>query len=388
MRRYLSVLIILFCFTTVGYSKSKLLVFVGKKIEVSTDTSGNFSLSKDRIGPPLYLAVYQVLQLVRGNFEMDTVSFYISGGFSPPEDTNYENALFFLCQTFDGYYCLDCVDVYKTEDSQWAGRYASEKYGVKIGFNEAVSVQPQRISFEKELSFDLSACSDEYIEDHYPSAYYCVEKNRAVALYGNYLDDLLKLKKRKMDLKVRFAEFDPELHILVGKKIKVSKIPESDRFTAVFQVLKQLKEHLKEDTVSFFTPDDFSTPPEIAYENVLLYLYKTNDGYHCLEYMDVYKTADNNWASHYACEDYNCNLNKSIDVKPEKISFEKTLSIDLDAYRSKHKYIKNIEKHIEKHFPSPYYEIREDKAIALYGYYLDDILKLKERSFNARGYYY
>jgi hypothetical protein len=382
MKRYLFVLAILFNFATAGYShESKLLVFVGKKIEVSIDTYGNFSLSKDAIGAPFFFATYQVLQVVRGNFEKDTISFYISDD----TKTKYENSLFFLHQVVDGYYCLDCVDVYRTEDNRWAGLYDQEYRG---GINEAVRVHPVKISFEKELSFDLSANSDEYIEEHYPSAYYCVEKNRAVALYGNSLNILLKLKERKINSKVGFSKFDTRLHILIGKKIKVSKVLESDKFIAVFQVLKQLKEYLQEDTVSFFTSDDFSTPPEITYENVLLYLYKKNDGYHCLEYIDVYKTTDNDWASHYAYADYNHHLNKSIDVKPEKISFAKTLSIDLDAYRAKHNYIKNIEKHIERHFPYPYYEIRENKAIAVYGYYLDDILKLKERSFNARGYYY
>jgi hypothetical protein len=40
--------------------------------------------------------------------------------------------------------------------------------------------------FEKELSFDIGTYSDEYIKKHYPSPYFEIKENRAIAVYGHY----------------------------------------------------------------------------------------------------------------------------------------------------------------------------------------------------------
>jgi hypothetical protein len=183
----------LFSFIIFGYSQKKqLLVFVGEKIEFMKDTV----VDTENIGPDDYIVVYKIVKLLSGKPEKDTVSCYTADEWeTPPELTKYANALVFLAQLTDGYYCLYYFDVYRTKDNRWASPSYYCKEGYEYLYKERMD-KPQRVPFENELSFDISKYSDEYIKKHYPSPYFEIRENRAIAVYGHYLDDLLKYAGR------------------------------------------------------------------------------------------------------------------------------------------------------------------------------------------------
>jgi hypothetical protein len=194
LRKYLLVLTLLLNFVIFGYSQKKqLLIFVGEKIEFMKDTV----VDTENIGPEDYIVFYKIVKLLSGNPEKDTISCYTADEWhTPPELTTYENALVFLYKFEwpgeDHYRCLHDFDVYKTKDNQWASHYAWIEY---YNNRRNIDVKPQKILFEKELSFDLSVCRDDEIKRWYPAPYYEIKDNRAIAVYGHYLDDLLELKK-------------------------------------------------------------------------------------------------------------------------------------------------------------------------------------------------
>jgi hypothetical protein len=174
----------------------QLLVFVGEKIEFMKDTivdTENISFGGDD-----YIVTYKVVKLLCGNPEKDTISCYTADEWhTPPKLTNYEHALVFLYKyKWDWrvhYSCMHYFDVYKTKDNRWASPYAWYEYAFK---ENVPPVKPQKILFEKELSFDLNGCSDDEIKKCYPSPYYEIKDNRAITVYGHYLDDLMKIKEK------------------------------------------------------------------------------------------------------------------------------------------------------------------------------------------------
>jgi hypothetical protein len=90
-------------------------------------------------------------------------------------------------------------------------------------------------------------------------------------------------------------------------------------------------------------------------------------------------TESGKWASPYSSGDYNHPFKDSITVKPEIINFKDVVSIPVDRLTNKT---------IKIWYPKPYYNIKNGKAIAIYGNYVDDLFKLKQQTIlKARGIY-
>jgi len=95
------------------------------------------------------------------------------------------------------------------------------------------------------------------------------------------------------------------------------------------------------------------------------------------QYFDVYKTKNGRWASSYRIGDYGHPYNKNTCVRPEIIDFADEVSYKI---RSRN------EKEIESLFPAPYYKIENDKAIVIWGNYIEQLFELKKSGIlKARG---
>ncbi|MDD4921009.1 MAG: hypothetical protein PHS30_00875 [Bacteroidales bacterium] len=183
-----------------------------------------------------------------------------------------------------------------------------------------------------------------------------------------------------------------DLLVFVGKKIAITKqgspsvsvdtfITKKDtvfilkikfqKYKATYKIEKIYCGDYSSDTISFFTYSDEPIIPILSkYENIMLFLYKENDVYYHKKklFFDVYQTKKGEWASDYSYEDYNRPDSKTFTVKPEKIKFKNKLSYVISNYK---------EEYIKKHFPSPYYIIKKNKAIAVYGNYAPELVNLK-----------
>ena len=171
------------------------------------------------------------------------------------------------------------------------------------------------------------------------------------------------------------------LFVFVGEKIAVKEIPYNGQMmggalvTAKYKILQRVYGNYVEDTIEFEAYDHYGEFPFAKYKNVLMFVSKGKQtGKYYQEeyqYFDVYKTKSGRWASSYKAHEYQDTLMYYTAVKPEKIDFAEEVS-----YPTK---IKDYNgKEISVHYPEKYYKIVGEKAVAVYGNYVEELFRLKK----------
>ena len=170
---------------------NRLFVFVGEKITVKDEPYVQGSLDNG------FTAKYKVLERVYGNYEKDTIEFTANDHYGIPPFTKYKNALLFVIEYEGKYYHekYQYNDVYKTKNGRWAGSYAMYDYADE--YNKHTTVKPERINFIQEVSYPTKIkYNDGTIEKlSFPEPYFKIAGDKAIAVYGNYIEELFQLKK-------------------------------------------------------------------------------------------------------------------------------------------------------------------------------------------------
>ncbi|UPT68139.1 MAG: hypothetical protein M0D57_05635 [Sphingobacteriales bacterium JAD_PAG50586_3] len=175
-------------------------------------------------------------------------------------------------------------------------------------------------------------------------------------------------------------ELKNNLLVFVGEKILVVKDTSNrmsfdSKFKARYKIIKTVYGSFKGDTIEFDVYDHYGIPPFCEYKNVLLFVKHLGNNVYIHEkyqYFDVYKTKNGNWASTYAAYWYAHNYDKKLKVPLQKIDFAEPVSIDLSKLTSRQR---------RAYYPQPYYKIKGDTAVAIYGVYLPDLFRLKKKVF-------
>lgn len=177
--------------TNENEKKNTLYVFVGEKVELTQLPYIEGSMDV------CFKAKYKILQSVYGSYHKNFIEFLACDHYGIPDFSNYKNVLLFVSEKSGKYYHekYQYNAVYKTKNGRWAGLYASHDY--EHPYNKNTKLKPQKIEFAKEVSFPTIAKNrdGEDIEPSYPEPYYKTIGNKAIAIYGNYIEDLFKLKK-------------------------------------------------------------------------------------------------------------------------------------------------------------------------------------------------
>jgi len=177
--------------TNENEKKNTLFVFVGEKIEVRDlpYKSGDFDLG--------FTAKYKILQRVYGKYDKNIIEFEAYDHYGKPDFARYEDVLMFVSEENGKYYMEKYMfnDVYKTKNGRWAGGYSIEDYGHI--YNTKTTVKPEKIDFVKEVSYPTTIInySGKNIHLSYPAPYYKTVGDRAFVVYGNFVEDLFRLKK-------------------------------------------------------------------------------------------------------------------------------------------------------------------------------------------------
>jgi hypothetical protein len=145
------------------------------------------------IGPSKqqYLARYKVIIMFTEHQHINTVEFTTYA----PELFKYEHALLFLKTSKNGCFSLinnQFVDIYLDKNNNWASHYASLDYTHPNNMN--TSLNPVKIDFIKEVSFDITDLDYATLQKLYPSKYYKIVNNKAIPVWGNYVEDVVELK--------------------------------------------------------------------------------------------------------------------------------------------------------------------------------------------------
>lgn len=171
-----------------------LVVFVGEKISVK-----QIPYESQFMGGALVMAQYKILQRVYGDYKPDTIAFEAYDHFGRFPFANYKNVLLFVSQDKNtGKYYQEeyqYFDVYKANNGRWASSYKAMEY--KNPKEYYTAVKPEIINFENEVSYPtrIKNESGKYEEVTYPSPFYKTVGDKAIAIYGNYIEDLFRLKK-------------------------------------------------------------------------------------------------------------------------------------------------------------------------------------------------
>ena len=180
--------------------KPNLLVFVGEFISINQLPK---TYEYQYIVDFAYSAKYKVLQIVLGEYNHDTIEFEVHDHYGTPQFSKYKNVLLYLSQSPNGKWVHQKYlysAVYQTVDGRWAGPFDLSDY-TDIR-NKNIQVKPENISFKDSIyvnikwtSYYKRKISKKARDMWYPSPYYKQIGDSALVKMGNYVEELLLLKK-------------------------------------------------------------------------------------------------------------------------------------------------------------------------------------------------
>lgn len=199
--------------------KNTLFAFVGEKIEVTDLPYEDGSLDNGVRGK------YKILQRVYGCYPGDTIEFSAYFHEGHPEFSRYKNVLLFVSKIDSEYYHekYQYNDVYMTRSGKWAGPYLWEDHYERLDG----TIPPQRMDFIQNVSYPLSdtILVGEYASYRFPHPFFWTVGDSAIAQYGNYVEELFKIKKEGV-LTYRGLFGVPELPIPVeAQDVELEEVP-------------------------------------------------------------------------------------------------------------------------------------------------------------------
>jgi hypothetical protein len=169
---------------------NRLFVFIGEKITVTPISTAVNSFDYG------VKAKYAILSPVYGFYDKEIIEFEAYDHYGIPAFTKYKDALLFVSEYKGKFYQEKYMydPLFKTKDGRWAGPYSKE---YDHEYNENTTVRPQRIDFAEEVSFPTKIIDDDGREFTltYPEPYFNTVGAKAFAVYGNYVEELFKLRK-------------------------------------------------------------------------------------------------------------------------------------------------------------------------------------------------
>jgi len=168
-----------------------LFAFVGEKIAVEPLPHKQGSMDNG------FKAKYAILQKVYGSFPQDTIEFVAYDHYGTPSFSKFKNVLLYVSADSGTYYHQKYMynDVFKTKDGRWAGTYAGHDY--EHAYNKHTEIKPVKVDFAVKVTYPTKMVDDEgqQLEFSYPKPYFKTVGDSAIAVYGNYVEDLFALKK-------------------------------------------------------------------------------------------------------------------------------------------------------------------------------------------------
>ena len=148
-----------------------------------------------------YQANYKVLINTYGQLPNDTVQFAVYDHYGQPAFSKHQTVLLFLSE-----YCQELIHqkyqyyaLYKTASGHWAAPYPAQDYAELPATS---TIRPHRLRFRESVVTNITGFDPAWVARTFPAPYYRIENNRAIAEYGNYVEELLEIKKQTV-LKAR-----------------------------------------------------------------------------------------------------------------------------------------------------------------------------------------
>ncbi len=178
--------------------KLEYLTLIGTKIKVDngkrerTNCGNYFRWTMDSH----YEALFKVDSILKGNYNNDIIKFAASDHYGRPEFCKYQKVVLFLVKSCTGKYIqrkYQYYDCYKTKNNRWAVPYKTIDYS-RIDTTK-LKIKPVVIDFEKPVEYDVLGWNLEITKKRFPEPYYKIENNKAIAIYGNFIEEILEIKQ-------------------------------------------------------------------------------------------------------------------------------------------------------------------------------------------------
>lgn len=170
---------------------NQLFVFVGEKKSIERLPAEQNSMDNG------FKAKYAIIKKIFGNFPEDSIEFIAYDHYGYPAFSKFKYVLLYVSADSGTYYHQKYMynDVYKTKDGRWAGTYAASDYN--HDFNEHTKIKPIKIEFAVKVAYPTKMIDDDGRKHtlSYPKPYFKMVGDSAFAVYGNYVEDLFKLKR-------------------------------------------------------------------------------------------------------------------------------------------------------------------------------------------------
>jgi hypothetical protein len=168
------------------------------KTSISSDSNGEFTTEEVTIQfYHEYKAKYKILKNVYGDLEMDTIEFKAYDHFGTPDFSKYKYVLLYVTKHNGEFYHIrhEYSALYKTKDNRWAGTYSPDYFYPDNPYAQNTKIKPELIDFKSDVVIDIKNYSNDEIIKWFPEPYFKIKKNKAIAIYGNYIEDIVQLEK-------------------------------------------------------------------------------------------------------------------------------------------------------------------------------------------------
>jgi len=186
---------------------NRLFAFIGEKLLVEPLPHERGSMDNG------FKAKYAILEKVYGNFPYDTIEFVAYDHYGIPSFSKFRNVLLYVGADSGTYYHEKYLynDVYKTKSGRlrWAGSYTGD---YKHAYNKHTKIKPVKIDFAERVVYPTKAIiySGAQVTYTYPKPYFKIVGDSAIAIYGNFVEELFTLKKTGVLTARGFFEATPE----------------------------------------------------------------------------------------------------------------------------------------------------------------------------------
>lgn len=181
-------------------------VFIGEKINVTRVAYTYYCNYIPIIMDAKFDATYKLVERLYGHPPDDTIRFTVYDHYGRPPFADFQTVLLYVTS-----YCGKLIHqkyqyspLFRTAENKWAAPYDVESYA---RLDSTSTIKPVKVSFQPAVEFDLKDMSKEWIEQNYPSPYYRISNGKAIAEYGNYVPELVEIKKQTV-LKARGIVLD------------------------------------------------------------------------------------------------------------------------------------------------------------------------------------
>jgi len=184
---------------------NRLFAFVGERLLVEPLPHKRGSIDNS------FKAKYAILEKVYGNFPYDTIEFVAYDHYGTPPFSKFKNVLLYVEADSGTYYHEKYLynDVYKTKSGRWAGSYTGD---YEHAYNKHTKIKPVKIDFAERVVYPTKAIvySGSQVTYAYHKPYFKIVDDSAIAIYGNFVEELFTLKKTGVLTARGFFEATPE----------------------------------------------------------------------------------------------------------------------------------------------------------------------------------